>query len=434
MSSTNYSVFSRLEKVLAHVSNSPRTTILQVLLLATTYSLYWGYQLLAKPVQLSKPLLLQNLLLFGSAGTLVMSIVVQVTVSKKFVINRQYLAWSLLVVLALLSLSWARDPVAGFQSLKFHIFMITTGLMSINYMITSKLRCFWIYYFLLFSLGTLLLGVTLGINYGSLRNVPFGGNLNTIYVITCFTAIPVAVHFYYHSQSRVLKMLAATIFCMGTVTLVLSESRVSFVFVMVVVSGLLLFDHDYLVGWSHSRIAAAVVTILGVTGLCFILALDPDMLGRVYTVTAEQVSSLTGPLEAEDPVRVQIYKFTAYLLGDIQTYISGTGYHNFGVEFESFSSVGQRNPHNAFLKPLLEMGIVGFCLFAMVVIYPLRYGLAAAYLLTETSDRSLAVGLLWSYVGVLVFAMFQPIAGSPHIHLISVLLFGTLTATSDQAD
>jgi O-antigen ligase len=229
----------------------------------------------------------------------------------------------------------------------------------------------------------------------------------------------------------VLKTLAATIFTMGIITLVFSESRVSLIFMTVVISGLLLFNHDYSVGWSYSRIVAAITAILGIIGFGFALALDPDMFGRVYTVTVREILSLKGPLRIEDPPRIQIYKFTTFLLADIQTYISGVGYHNFGIEFESFTGEAQKNPHNAFLKPLLETGVVGFSLFTLILVYPFKYGVNAINISTEESERSLATGLLWSYVGVLIFGTFQPVVGAPHIYLLSTLLFSVLVTNTD---
>jgi O-antigen ligase len=415
-------------------SNFSPTTILQVALLAATYSLYWGYKVLARPVQLSEPFLIQNVLLIGSGAALVTVIVIQIVVCKNTILNQQYFAWILLVIFALFSLLWARDPMMGFQHLKFYLFMIVAGLMTVNSITAERMKYFWVYYLLIFSLSTLCLGVFLGLNYGSLRAAPFGGNTNTTFVLTSFTAIPVALHFYYHPRSRIMKKAAMATIGTGLVVLVFSESRVSLIFITVLISGLLIFNHDHSLGWSHSRLVAGITSLLGVISLTLILVLEPDLLGRVYTVTIKELSSITGPLQADDPIRVQIYKFSTYLLRDVQTYVSGVGYHNFGVEFGSFTRGANKVPHNAFLKPLVEMGIIGFFLFAIVVIYPIKYALSAVRMSTKTSEQSLAVGLLWSYVGVLVFALFQPISGAPHIHLLSAILFGVVISRTRRLD
>jgi O-antigen ligase len=118
-------------------------------------------------------------------------------------------------------------------------------------------------------------------------------------------------------------------------------------------------------------------------------------------------------------------------LTETRSYITGVGYENFRIEYVSFTGGKLRSPHNAYLKSLLELGLLGFALFMIVVIYPLKYGLSVIKSSVTKAEQSLTIALLWSYAGILVFALFQPVRSHFQFYLLSAILFGALSEATN---
>jgi O-antigen ligase len=186
-----------------------------------------------------------------------------------------------------------------------------------------------------------------------------------------------------------------------------------------------IFDSTYI------RVLFVTVICLPVLFILYDAVFSAGLSERIVTQTLKEVRALSGSLSSEDPARIQVYKFTIRLLSEFNTYLMGVGYHMFNIQFEEFTQYAPYDPHNAYLEPLVELGILGFSLFLLIAVYPLKYGLATLQNLNDKRNKRPVVGLLFSYLAVLTFALFQPIWYHFQLYLLSALLFGLLTQNSE---
>lgn len=401
--------------------------IIQLFLLAISYFLWWGYQMYSQPVQFSQPLLLQNLLIFGSVSAGIVTLSIQIFVFRTFIINSQYIAWVLLIALSIISFIWAIEPSVGVQYLKFEVMLIGLGILSVNSIRNKFSMKIWTYFLMTFSLLTLMWACFLIIRYGSLRAVPYDANTN-YYVLISIIIGPISAH-YLNNSRGIIRSISYLNLILSACVFVFSGSRIIIpVFICWGVGVLFLYDYKKIIGnlfLSQTKILSIILLCSSVLLVVLLYVYSPSIgfIERMFTQTAKEVGALSGPISDEDPARIQIYKYTLSLLSQPNTYIHGTGYHMFNIQFENYTQYAPYDPHNAYAKSLIELGMVGFILYFLIIIRPIRYALATIQESVSSNEKYVKAMLL-AYLGILVFALFQPIWYHFQLYLISALLFG----------
>lgn len=227
--------------------------------------------------------------------------------------------------------------------------------------------------------------IIVSLPFGETVSVWFGTNasglfdrVGTIFALLVWPLVCISTGLYRQvlEKRRVYAYLIAATLAFVTIAVVISPNRTASIGLMI---GILTFALTQFVGRARALISAAVLGVVLVIPLTFVA--QPSLL----TTIAEDDRLLP-----ELRHRAEIWKFTSerararllqgWGLGVSRTIPGGDSKIYFNVEGTDFRLVGEKmplHPHNSFLQILLELGLVGLCLTALLLLYVTKEGVKA---------------------------------------------------------
>lgn len=226
------------------------------------------------------------------------------------------------------------------------------------------------------------------------RYTGFGNANKTAYLLCCM--LPFVFYFYRSQKNLIIKMFYVGLMVMTTITVAFSGSRGGIlVFCMIAISTIILFR--------DLKMFALIAFIVP-----FILLLVWNNI--FFQETLSRLSQLSNEsLQYASSNRISIWKSIW------QVFISSPIYIFFGTGFNTSSFVGLGiNPHNMYLRFLLEIGIVGLTLLICYILRTVIY-----IIKSPTLDTMLKKAVFTSVCVVLIAWFFTCLEG--------VMSFITLT-------
>jgi O-antigen ligase len=101
-------------------------------------------------------------------------------------------------------------------------------------------------------------------------------------------------------------------------------------------------------------------------------------------------------------------------------YIHGLGFDGFAQFVDKSSDLGGAPPHNVFIKPLIETGVIGFTLFFGFILLTMRRALTQA-LNSSLYAESINLSIFVAITGVYIIYFFQPLLNPPFFFLLVTL-------------